>query len=235
MDTSYQSLLLAHGLSGLVALITFWIAGFAKKGSPLHVRAGKVYLLAMMGIVVTALPMSIIIAGRGKYGVAVFLAYLVVITVSAMWLGRHAIRSKRDQGAFRGRGYIAVAVLNLMASVATFIAGLQMSEVLLMGFSTVGMHNGTAMLIRRFRPLAMTRWWMKEHIAAMLGCGVATHIAFLAIGMNRIIDMLGIDAPSWYGLIAWFGPLAVALGCGVWLTRKYVPKTNAGAAVLSRA
>lgn len=110
MDTSCQSLLLAHGLSGLVALITFWIAGFAKKGSPLHVRAGKVYLLAMMGIVVTALPMSIIIAGRGKYGVAVFLAYLVVITVSAMWLGRHAIRSKRDQGAFRGRGYIAVAV-----------------------------------------------------------------------------------------------------------------------------
>ena len=104
MDTSCQSLLLAHGLSGLVALTTFWIAGFAKKGSPLHVRAGKVYLLAMMGIVVTALRMSIIIAGRGKYGVAVFLAYLVVITVSAMWLGRHAIR-KRDQGAFRGRGY----------------------------------------------------------------------------------------------------------------------------------
>ena len=234
MQSTYQWLLLVHGLSGLVALVTFWIAAFAKKGSPLHVRVGKLYFLSMLGIVITALPMAVIIAGRGNHGTAVFLAYLVVITASAMWLGRHAIRSKRDQLAFRGGVYLAVAVLNIVASIAVFIIGLQISEVLLMGFSTVGMHNGTQMLIRRFRPLAMTRWWMKEHIAAMLGCGVATHIAFLAIGMNRIVDMIGIKPPGWYGLIAWFGPLVVAVVCGLWLTRKYVPKTRPGAAVASR-
>jgi hypothetical protein len=234
MDTAYKVLLLAHVLCGLIALVTFWMAAFAKKGSPLHVRVGKTYLLSMLGIVVTALPMAAIIAARGKPGVAVFLAYLVVITASSMWVGRQAIRSKRDQTAFRGRAYVAVAVLNLVASVATFLVGLQMSEVLLMGFSAVGAHNGTGMLIRRFRPLAMTRWWMKEHIAAMLGCGVATHIAFLAVGMNRLIDMLGIRPPGWYGLIAWFAPLVVALVCGVWLTRKYAPSASAGAAVASR-
>jgi hypothetical protein len=234
MDTAYKSLLFIHGLSGLVALITFWMAAFAKKGSTLHVRVGKSYLLAMLGIVITALPMSAIIASRGNYATAVFLTYLVVITASSMWVGRLAIRSKRDQVAFRGRTYVAVAVLNLIASVASFAIGLHLSEVLLMGFSAVGLHNGTGMLIRRFRPLTMTRWWMKEHIAAMVGCGVATHIAFLAIGMNRIIDMLGVKAPGWYGLIAWFGPLVVAVVCGVWLTRKYVPKTSAGAAVASR-
>jgi hypothetical protein len=235
MDSVYKYLLLAHGLSGLIALITFWIAAFAKKGSPLHVRVGKAYLLSMLGIVITALPMAAIIASSGKPGVAVFLAYLVVITASSMWLGRRAIRSKRDQPAFRGRGYAAVAVLNLVASVATFAIGLQTSDVLLMGFSTVGLFNGTQMLIRRARPLTITRWWMREHIAAMLGCGVATHIAFLAIGMNRVIDMLGIKPPSWYGLIAWFGPLMVAAVCGLWLSRKYVPKATAGAAVTSRA
>ena len=235
MQSTYQVLLLIHGFSGFVALVTFWIAGFAKKGSPLHVRTGKLYLLSMLGIVITALPMAVIIAGRGNHGTAVFLSYLVVITASSMWLGRHAIRSKRDQLAFRSGGYLAVAVLNIVASIAVFIIGLQISEVLLMGFSTVGMHNGTRMLIRRFRPLTMTRWWMKEHIAAMLGCGVATHIAFLAIGMNRIVDMIGIKPPGWYGLIAWFGPLVVALVCGIWLTRKYVPKTNAGAAVTARS
>ncbi len=234
MDTAYKSLLFIHGLSGLVALITFWMAAFAKKGSTLHVRVGKSYLLAMLGIVITALPMSAIIASRGNYATAVFLTYLVVITASSMWVGRLAIRSKRDQVAFRGRTYVAVAVLNLIASVASFAIGLHLSEVLLMGFSAVGLHNGTGMLIRRFRPLTMTRWWMKEHIAAMVGCGVATHIAFLAIGMNRIIDMLGVKAPGWYGLIAWFGPLVVAVVCGLWLTRKYVPKTQPGAAVASR-
>ena len=27
-----------------------------------------------------------------------------------------------------------------------------------------------------------TRWWMREHVRANLGNGVATHIAFFAIG-----------------------------------------------------
>lgn len=235
MDSAYQILLLVHGLSGLVALITFWVAASAKKGSPLHVLVGKTYMSAMLGIIVTALPMAAIIACRGNQGTAVFLAYLVVITASSMWLGRHSIRAKRDQSSFRGRGYLAVAVLNIVASIAVFTIGLQTSEVLLMGFSIVGMHNGTQMLIRRFRPLAMTRWWMKEHIAAMLGCGVATHIAFLAIGMNRIVDMIGIKPPGWYGLLAWFGPLVVATVCGFWVTRKYVPKQHAGAAVATHS
>ncbi len=234
MDSVYKIILLAHGLSGMVALITFWIAAFAKKGSPRHLRAGKTYMLAMLGIVVTAIPMAAIIAMRGNVVTATFLAYLVVITASSMWVGRRAIRSKRDQPAFRGQAYVAVAVLNLAASAATFLMGLQTSEVLLMGFSAIGLHNGTTMLIRRFRPLALTRWWMKEHISAMVGCGVATHIAFLAIGMNRVIDMLGLHVPENFGLVAWFGPLVVAVASGIWLNRKYVPKATAGAPVASR-
>ena len=58
MDTFYRLLVAAHGLVGLVALVTFWIAAAAKKGSPLHVRTGKVYMVAMIGIIVTATPMA---------------------------------------------------------------------------------------------------------------------------------------------------------------------------------
>ncbi|MEQ1512444.1 MAG: hypothetical protein ABL934_07170 [Lysobacteraceae bacterium] len=234
MDSAYKFLLFVHGLSGLVALIAFWIAAFAKKGSPLHVRAGKSYMIAMLGIVVTAIPMAIIIAMRGNAGTATFLGYLVVITASSMWLGRRAIRSKRDQTAFRGGAYSAVAVLNLLASIAVFVIGQQAASVLLMGFSAVGLFNGTRMLARRTRPLTMPRWWMKEHIAALIGCGVATHIAFLSIGLSRIIAMLGLQPPDGFGLIAWFGPLVVAVASGFWLNRKYVPKSSAGAMVASR-
>jgi hypothetical protein len=235
MDSAYQFLLFVHALSGLVALITFWVAALAKKGSPLHVRIGKTYMIAMLGIIVTAVPMAIIIAMRGNPGTATFLAYLVVITASSMWLGRRAIRSKRDQAALRGGAYPAVAVLNLVASVAVFAIGLKTSQVLLMGFSIVGLLTGAQMLIRRSRPLAIVRWWMKEHIAAMVGCGVATHIAFLAIGMNRIIDMLGLQPPEGFNLLAWFGPLVVAAVSGVWLNRKYLPKAGTGAAVATRS
>lgn len=235
MDSAYKLLLFVHGLSGLVALITFWVAALAKKGSPLHVRAGKTYMIAMLGIIVTAVPMAFIIGMRGNSGVATFLAYLVVITASSMWLGRRAIRSKRDQTAMRDGVYPAVAALNLVASVVVFAIGLKTSQVLLMGFSIVGLFTGGQMLIRRMRPLTMTRWWMKEHIAAMVGCGVATHIAFLAIGMNRIIDMLGLQPPEGIDLVAWFGPLVVATVSGVWLNRKYLPKAGKGAAVATRS
>ncbi len=235
MDSAYKLMLFVHGLSGLVALITFWVAALAKKGSPLHVRIGKTYMIAMLGIIVTALPMAIIIGMRGNSGVATFLAYLVVITASSMWLGRRAIRSKRDQTAMRDGVYSAVAALNLVASAVVFAIGLKTSEVLLMGFSVIGFFTGSRMLIRRMRPLTMTRWWMKEHIAAMVGCGVATHIAFLSIGINRVIDMLGLHAPEGFGLVAWMAPLAVATATGLWLDRKYVPKERVGAVVASRS
>ena len=235
METAYQSLLLVHGLCGLVALIAFWVAAFAKKGSPLHLRVGKAYMLAMIGIIVTALPMAAIIAGRGKPGIATFLIYLVVITATGMWLGWRAVKRKRDQPTYRGPAYVVVAALNLIASAIVFAVGLEMSQALLMGFSAVGTITGVQMLMRRARPLTSARWWLKEHFSAMIGCGVATHIAFLAIGLDRIVRAVGIDPPSWYHLIAWFLPLAVSFVVGAWLDRKYMPKTHGGAAVASRA
>jgi hypothetical protein len=235
METAYQSLLLVHGLCGLVALIAFWIAAFAKKGSPLHLRVGKLYMLSMIGIVVTAVPMAAIIAGRGKPGIATFLVYLVVITATGMWLGWRAVKRKRDQSAFRDRAYLVVALLNLLASAIVFAIGLKMSQALLMGFSAVGAITGVQMLMRRANPMASARWWLKEHFGAMIGCGVATHIAFLAIGLDRIIRAFGIDPPGWYHLIAWFLPLSLSFVVGAWLNRKYMPKAAGGAAVMSRA
>lgn len=224
MDALYKILLAAHGLCGLVALVTFWVAAFAKKGAPLHLRVGKAYMLAMLGIVITAVPMAIIIGLRGKPGIATFLAYLVVITATGMWMGWRAVKRKRDQVSFRGGAYLWVALLNLAASAVVFAVGMKMSQALLMGFSMVGLITGVQMLVRRARPMSAVRWWMKEHYSAMVGCGVATHIAFLAIGFDRIIRMVGIDPPGWYHLIAWFLPLALSFVAMAWLNRKYMPK-----------
>lgn len=235
MQSAYSSLLLVHGLCGLIALITYWSAAIAKKGSPLHLRVGKIYMLAMLGIVITAVPMAIIIAMRGQTGIATFLAYLVLITSTAMWLGRRAIKRKRDQDAFRDNAYLSVAILNLVASMVVFSVGFKLSQSLLMGFSVVGTISGIQMLTRRAKPLLSMRWWLREHYAAMIGCGVATHIAFLSIGLNRLIRVVGVDPPSWYNLIAWFLPLSLSFVVGAWLNRKYMPKESEGAAVASRA
>lgn len=221
MDTLYRILLAGHGLSGLIALVTFWMAAFAKKGSPLHLRVGKLYMLAMIAIILTAAPMAAIIAARGHLQNAVFLAYLVVITANGVWLGWRAVKRKRDQAGYRGGAYAAMAVASLASAAVVFAVGQRAGSPLLMGFSAVGALTGLQMLVRLARPLASPRWWLKEHFSAMIGCGVATHIAFLSIGLNRLIRMVGLQPPSWYGLIAWFLPLVLALVAGVWLNRKY--------------
>ena len=221
MDTFYTFLLSLHGLGGVIALVTFWIAAFAKKGAPLHLRVGRLYMIAMIAIIVTAAPMAAIIAARGQFLNAVFLAYLVVITTNGVWLGWRAVKRKRDQAGYRGGAYAAMAVASLVSAVIVFVVGQRAGSPLLMGFSSVGALSGAQMLMRRARPLASARWWMKEHFSAMLGCGVATHIAFLSIGLNRLIAAVGLQPPSWYGLIAWFLPLVLAVIAGVWLNRKY--------------
>jgi hypothetical protein len=56
---------------------------------------------------------------------------------------------------------------------------------------------------------------------AMLGCGVATHIAFLLIGLPRVLPA------AWNGpalqTFGWLAPLAVAAIASRVLARKYLP------------
>jgi len=74
------------------------------------------------------------------------------------------------------------------------------------------------------------RWWMEAHLNAMLGCGVATHIAFLLIGLPRLLPA------GWNGPVlqasCWLAPLVVSALARVHLARKYLaPAPARGAAV----
>ena len=75
-----------HGTVGIVALAAFWTAALAAKGSDRHRRAGKIYLLALIGVMTLS---SLMVAGRalaGDRGVAIFLAFLISIVGTASWL-----------------------------------------------------------------------------------------------------------------------------------------------------
>jgi len=215
-----QSIVVLHVLSGVVALCSFWVAGLAKKGSPLHLRAGKIYLSSMIGIVITALYLAASFFVAGKTVAAIFLSYLVLITATAMWLAWTAVRRKRDQARFRDRTYVAIALVNVVGGAIVFAFGVSIGDALLMGFCWVGIVLGTQMLMRAWKPLAETKWWLREHIGATLGCGIATHVAFLGIGVNRLTAALPINFDL--GLLPWFGPVVVALVAGAWLDRKYL-------------
>ena len=215
---AYDLIVTAHVASGTVALATFWLSAALRKGSPLHVWVGRAYLLSMCGVVVSALPMVVqrVVDGRGV--AAVFLGYLVVLVTTTVWLAWRAIRDKADPARYLGSVYSALMVANPVAGLAVLAAGVQAGQPLLMGFSLIGILIGSDMWRRRRVIPAQPRWWMQEHYAAMVGNGAATHIAFLAIGLPRLLPDVASGALFY---TAWFAPVLLSIAAKAWLDRRY--------------
>lgn len=221
---TYQMLVAVHAGIGTVALASFWAAAFLRKGSPAHRRAGQLFLLAMCGILATAAPMAVYAwIYRGPV-LATFLGYLLVITGTGMWSAWRAVRDKHDVARYTGPVYAALAWLSLLSGVGVLALGIKVGAPLLMGFSAVGLFAGQDMLRKRRnreRLAAQPRWWMVEHYSAMVGNGVATHIAFLGIGLPRLLP--AVDGVALH-YTAWFGPLVVALVAKLLLDRRWKPQ-----------
>ena len=220
----YTNTALMHAAVGTTALVTFWIAGMSKKGSPIHKTAGKVYLLAMVGILLSAFPMASFIALSGKPVIGGFLLYLLVITMTSVWNSWRSIRDKRDWKRYTGPIFKILMVLNLLSGLAIAGTGLFVAEQMQMvitSFSLIGILSAYGMY--KFQREAPTdpRWWMREHLTAMIGNGVATHIAFMQIGLPKILPMF--SGPVLVN-ISWIGPLLIAVVAGTYLTKKYAPK-----------
>jgi hypothetical protein len=219
----YKLVLSLHGLLGVVALATFWTAGFARKGSPVHRAAGKAYLGAMVVLLAAALPLAVRVGVQQHWVGGVFLGYLLVITTTSVWASWRAIRDKRDWAAYTGPVYRALAWLNLASGAVILALGLFYTDrmrAIFIGFSLVGLLGGRRMLrFARARP-ADPKWWLREHFGAMVGNGVATHIAFLSIGLPKLLPML---AGPVLQNVAWLGPLSLAVVARGLLGRKYAP------------
>lgn len=217
MDIATLPLVL-HVAAGTVALATFWTAGLVKKGTPLHRRVGQVYLLAMLAIVLTGIPLVLQVTARGQPVGALFLTYLLVLVGNASWSAWRAIRDRRDRAAYFGPMYWFVAALTAGSGLAIIALGLQTGAVLLQVFGGVGVLGGIGALRGWRRSATDPRWWLKEHYGAMIGNGVATHIAFFGIGLRGLLP--GVD-PQLLQHFAWFTPLAGSLVAAWWLGRKY--------------
>lgn len=217
MDPSKLPLML-HIAAGTVALATFWTAGLVRKGTPLHRRVGQVYLLAMLGIVLTGIPLVLQVIARGQPVGALFLTYLLVLVGNGTWSAWRAIRERRDRTAFYGSMHWFVTALTAACGLAIIALGVQTGALLLQVFGSVGVFAGIGALRSWRRSATDPAWWLKEHYGAMIGNGVATHIAFFGIGLRSLLP--GVD-PQLLQHFAWFTPLAGSLVAAWWLGRKY--------------
>ena len=215
---AYRLIVNLHIAAGTIALIAFWIAGFARKGRGLHVGSGRIYLWAMRAILATAVPMALAAFLRHKPEQGTFLLYLVVLVATTVSSAPRAACLKADYAAYRGGSYRVFAYALPLSAAAAFAVGVQAGNTLLWGFSLVGITLGIGMQRRLRETQPAAGWWLKEHYSAMIGNGVGTHIAFLGIGLSRALPK---DWASTAQMLAWFGPLAVALVVGTVLDRRH--------------
>ena len=214
----YQTWVFLHVAAGTLALVAFWAAAVLRKGSTGHRRVGRAYLLAMLAVIVSGVPLTLQRFADGHVVTGAFLGYLLVIVAAGVWSAWRAVRDKHDPVAYTGPVYLALGAASFLAGLAVLVLGIRLGQPLLMGFSVVGLFGGQDMLRKRRRIAGKPLWWREEHYGAMVGNGVATHIAFLAIGLPRLFP--GIDGSALF-YTAWFGPLAVAVVARVLLARRY--------------
>ncbi|MFP4208121.1 MAG: hypothetical protein ACLFSC_05630 [Wenzhouxiangella sp.] len=211
-----------HLIAGTVALVLFWVAAVLVKGSPLHRRVGQGYLLAMLAIILTAIPLVILIWMRGHPITAMFLGYLTLLIALTCRNALAAIRFRRDPARFAGLDLQLLGAVTGLAGMVVVITGLTRQAWILVAFGMIGplilfQLARQARARRRGQALA-SNWWLKEHYGAMIANGVATHIAFFQIGLMRLLP--GLET-ALVQQMAWFGPLIIALAVGRWLDRRY--------------
>ena len=223
---AYPYFVALHALLGTVSLITFWSAAGMKKGSQRHRTIGKIFLLAMCGVIVSGIPLVVeYVFFRQNLVSAAFLAYLLPLIAQACWLAWRAVTDKRDWRVMTSRvGWHLVLWLPVLSALPVLALGLMKMQWLFIGFSMIALINAWQMLRFAKRGPSKPNWHVVQHYQGMLGAGVATHVAFLGIGMQPVWRWLKTTTdvpPVLIELFPWFAPLAVAMAAAVWLGRKY--------------
>ncbi|MEO8671471.1 MAG: hypothetical protein ABI411_09170 [Tahibacter sp.] len=222
--SAYDFVKLAHAGVGAIALLSFWTAGLSRKGGKLHIASGRAYLILMALIAVSSLPLIVRRFAEDGFTVGLFFVHLLTLVSLACYVGWRAIRDKRDWRRFSGMTYRTLGWTILATGTATAVLGLMRGNGIFVAFGVLGVILWRNMLkFTRNGPEA-PNWWKVQHYRAMIGNGIATHIAFLLIGLPRLLPNINGAALNYAG---WLLPLAIGLGTQYVLDRRHTPRRPA--------
>lgn len=221
----FKIFLLLHIAAGSVALLSFWTAAWLRKGSPGHRRVGRLFMQAMCVVIASGLPLVIERLLQQQWLAALFLAYLLPLTALPLWLAWRAVTDKHDwQGMTRRIGWSLNLWLTVVMAVLMLCVGIGWGQALFIGYSAIGLLLGVRIWRFARRRVQAPGWHLRLHYQSMLGVGIATHIAFLGLGLRKLLSWVQqmADLPAaWVQLFPWLAPVAVALAAAVWLERRY--------------
>jgi hypothetical protein len=156
----------------------------------MHMTAGKVYLLALLGVMTMS---TLMVAGRaleGEVGSAIFFVFLISMVGTASWLMWFSFEFRRDADRLLGRAYRALGSWLVLSGSALFCLGVSRGDWLMMLLSLLGVAFGANMWRLVLRPERDGRWWVAHHTNGAMLNFIATHDSFMALGIGSVIPEL---------------------------------------------
>lgn len=208
------ALLYLHILAGSTALLAAVIPVVTKKGGTHHVRAGRVYALAMTIVFVTALPLAIL-------GDDIFLLIIAFFSFYLVFAGWRFARNNSGKPLWVDWTAVSVmAATGLSMWIYGAIIGLsgdsQWVVLVVFGSIAVALSVGDAQYHRNWSESAAQR--IQRHLTNMLAGTIATITAVAVVNLDF--------EPAW---IIWIAPTVLITPLIVWwnvrLTRLRMQRT----------
>ncbi len=208
---------LPHMIVGFAILSAFWSTLLSRKGSPHHRRRGRIYMLLLLPLLVSVIPITIRAAAEEGAVRIVQLLYLTVVVAAAGWTAWRAIRDRNDVDAFRGTVYIGLAVVLSVMALMLLVLGIVAQNITAFGFSVIGIVYGGAMLGFLRQP-ARPGWWLAWHLNGIALLFAATHASLTGLVLRTL-------RPDWDGEVlhglTQFGVIALSYFLRQWLGWRY--------------
>lgn len=242
MSLIHTTLLYLHIALGAVALLLYWLPVIARKGSKLHINAGKVFYYLMLivsgsGIVLSLLglydPIGIYTAGKQmtaaqiermliwRIPVSQFLLLLSLLT----WVTvRHAIgvlHAKNDRSMLRRWFYQGPVLVLFPTALYVAYQGLTVGMPLLIIFAVVSLVTASTISLYVYKKEIKPRAWIIEHFSSMVGSGIAVYTAFFAAGGRRMLSQW---LPEQWQLVSWLAAPVIGVTAMILLTGYYKRK-----------
>ena len=187
-------LLVIHVLAGTIALLCSAIAVSSEKGKKFHVLSGRTYFWCMVGIFLTAIPMSIINSNIFLFLIAIFSFYLAFAGMRF---------AKNRKGMATTIDWIAVSLmilsgLGMWVLAVIYFLNDNSQYITLLVFGFIALALGCADYISHKNKAAIGKERIAKHLTNMMAGTIAVITAVLVVNVNI--------EPIW---IWWLLPTAV--------------------------
>lgn len=184
--------ILFHVICGAVALCTFMIPLFSKKGGKLHIKMGWLYTYSMVFVGVSAFIITLWrtlfdeARTSSSIGFSAFLFFIAAFTLSSLWNGLRVLKFKKREIYNRQWPQIGPPIILLVLGFATQVLGYFLHNILLMAFPFLS-HFAAKDQLKYWlsSPKEKMHWWY-FHMNGMFTACIATVTAFLVTAIPRI-------------------------------------------------